>query len=302
MRAINTLLISFIVSISAWNSISAQELVVHGRFLQDSVKIGDDVVYSLTARYPQVLNILFPDSTQDFFPFEYHQRRYFPTRTESGISYDSVVYYFRTFETDRIQTLSLPVFVIHPGDCTAVNANADSLHLVQLIRQLPDSVSLNDLPLKETLAFEPIPTPFNYIVLSFIVGSLFIIAGAIWVLFGKKIRKHFQIKRLQRNHHRFLEEFNSGLSKLQTSSTPNNAESTAVLWKKYLEDLESKPYTKLTTKEIVNIIRSDEVKKSLRSIDRAIYGNQDVGAQAFEELRHFAEHEFRKKLEEVMNE
>jgi hypothetical protein len=301
MRDINRLLITFILLISAWNFLSAQELVVHGRFFQDSVRIGDDVVYCLAARYPQQLNILFPDSTENFFPFEYHQRRYFPTRTESGISYDSVVYHLRTFETESIQTLSLPVFVIHSLDCTAVNAKTDSLYLIQLIKELPDSVSLNDLPLKETLAFEPIPTPFNYIILSFIAGSLFIIAGGIWFLFGKKIRRHFQIKRLQKNHHRFLEEFNSGLSKLQTKSLPKIAESTAVLWKKYLEDLESRPYTKLTTKEIVSIIRNDEVKKSLHSIDRAIYGNQDVAPQSFEELRHFAEHEYRKKLEEVMN-
>lgn len=293
---------SWIIVLSIHNIVPAQEIKVHGKFVQDSVKIGEDAAYYLSARYPSELNILFPDSTISFFPFEFHSKKYFPTHTNQGISYDSVVYHLRTFETDTIQVLSLPVYVIHASDCTSVYATPDSIALKALIKNLPDSISLQDLPLKETIAFEPIPTKFNYIILSFIAGVLFLIAGTIWILFGKKIRRHYLIKKLQRNHTRFLEEFNGNISKLQTKPIVTVAESTAVLWKKYLENLESKPYTKLTTKEIVSLIQNEEVKKSLRSIDRAIYGNQDLATQSFEGLKKFAELEFRKKMEEVMNE
>lgn len=293
---------TWIFILSIHNILPAQELEVHGKFVNDSVKIGEDATYYLSARYPAELNILFPDSTISFFPFEYHSKKYFTTRTNQGISYDSVVYRLRTFETDTIQALSLPIYVIHASDCTTVYAASDSIILKVLIKDLPDSISLQNLPLKETVVFEPIPTPFNYIILSFIAGVLFIIAGTIWILFGKKIKRHYQIKKLQRNHTRFLNEFNNNISKLQTKPALGVAESTAVIWKKYLENLESRPYTKLTTKEIVTLIQNEEVKKSLRAIDRAIYGNQDLATQSFEGLKKFAEHEFRKKMEEVMNE
>lgn len=293
---------TWIILLSIHNILPAQELEVKGKFVRDSVKIGEDAAYYLSARYPAELNILFPDSTVSFFPFEYHSKQYFITHTQQGISYDSVVYHLRTFETDTIQTLSLPIYVIHASDCTAVYAAPDSIALKVLINDLPDSISLQNLPLKETVAFEPIPTSFNYIILSFGAGVLCIIAGTIWILFGKKIRRHYQLKRLQRNHSRFLEEFNNNISRLQTKPVLTVAESTAVLWKKYLETLESKPYTKLTTKEIIRLIQNEEVERSLHSIDRSIYGNQGIATQSFEGLKKFAEHEFRKKVEEVMNE
>ncbi len=296
------LIIALFSLIFICHSVCAQELKVNGKFVQDSIKIGEDAAYYLTARYPSELNILFPDSTTSFSPFEFHKRQYFPTKTKGGISYDSVVYHLRTFETDSIQRFSLHVFVIHPADCTLVSAAPDSLILQAMIKNLPDSVSLQDLPLKETIAFEPIPTVFNYVILSFILGVLLVAAAAIWILFGKKIKRHYLIKKLQRNHNRFLEEFTTNLSKLQSRPALTVAESTATLWKKYLENLESKPYTKLTTKEIVRLVENEQVKDSLRSIDRAIYGNQAVNSQSFDGLKDFAEFEFRKKLEAVMHE
>jgi len=296
------LVIALFSLIYIWDSACAQELKVHGKFLQDSIKIGEDAVYYLTARYPSELNILFPDSTTSFLPFEFHKRQYFPTNTKKGISYDSVVYHLRTFETDSIQRFSLYVFAVHPSDCTIVSAAPDSLILKAMIKNLPDSISLQDLPLKETIAFEPIPTVFNYIILSFILGVLLVAAAATWILFGKKIKRHYLIKKLQRNHNRFLEEFTTNLSKLQSKPALTVAESTATLWKRYLENLESKPYTKLTTKEILRLIENEQVKDSLHSIDRAIYGNQMVNTQSFDGLKDFAEFEFRKKLEAVMHE
>ncbi|HEX5171562.1 MAG TPA: hypothetical protein VFW11_20430 [Cyclobacteriaceae bacterium] len=298
----NWFVIAFVISLAIQSSTSAQELKINGGFVQDSIKVGEDVIYYLTARYPRELNILFPDSTVTFFPFEYHTRRYFPTHTDQGISYDSVVFYLRTFETDSIQHLALPVYVIHPQDCTVVSASLDSIAIKALIRNLPDSVSLQDLPLKETVSYETISTTFNYIILTFVLGILLLITATVWTLFGKKIKRFYQIKRLQKNHIRFLEEFNTKLSALQIKPIPAVAESTATLWKKYLENLESRPYTKLTTKEIVALIQNEQVKASLHSIDRAIYGNHDVVARSFDGLINFAENEYRKRLEEVMNE
>ena len=81
----------------------AQDVTVRSGFFKDSLRVGDVTGYYLTARYLSKLNILFPDSAFNFAPFEYDHKKYFPTETEGGKSYDSVVYYLSTFEIDRIQ-------------------------------------------------------------------------------------------------------------------------------------------------------------------------------------------------------
>ena len=280
----------------------AQELIVQGRFLGDSIKIGEEAVYTLGASYPVELNVLFPDSTINTFPFEYRGRKYFQTKTRNGISTDSVVYYYSTFETDSLQYLSLPVYVVHPTDCTAVYASRDSLHLKRVLGVIPDSVKLHDLPLKETVAFENIPTSFGTVLLSLVGGTLLLMAAGGYAVFGKRIRRHYRLARLRRNYATFAESFQANLSRLQSQATSEVAESTIGIWKKYLENLELKPYTKLTTKETIQLLKDDSIRNSLQHIDRSIYGRQPVQVQAFEGLMNFAEHKYRQKLEEVMHE
>src|SRR5690606_24576533 len=90
-------LLSVAVSL-AWPATAQEEPTVRGRFLSDSIRIGEEAIYVLGATYPQNVDVLFPDSTVNTFPFEYARREYFPTVTRNGVSRDSVVYYYRTFE------------------------------------------------------------------------------------------------------------------------------------------------------------------------------------------------------------
>jgi hypothetical protein len=280
----------------------AQQLIVRGRFLADSVKIGGVTGYALSAQYPSELNILFPDSTTNTFPFEYDHRSYFATRTKNGISTDSVVYYFSTFEPDSIQLLSLPVYVVHQMDCTAVYTTPDSLRLRAMIGAIPDSVALHDLPLVETVTYETIPTSFNAVVIALVLGMLMLLVSAGYAIFGKKIMRHYRLNRLRKNHQKFLQGYSLNLSRLRDDASSIMAESTVGMWKKYLENLELTPYTKLTTKETIQLLKDESIKTSLQTIDRSIYGNQAVKVSAFEGLREFADTKFRKKLQEVMNE
>src|SRR5437868_12505441 len=103
----------------------AQEIKVRAKFSGDSVKIGKPVEFYLSAHYPEKLNILFPDSTFSFAPFELQKKIYFPTETKNGVSKDSVMYMLATYEVDSIQTLKLPVFVVNAMDCTQVFSNTD---------------------------------------------------------------------------------------------------------------------------------------------------------------------------------
>ncbi|MFO7257673.1 MAG: hypothetical protein DIU61_008265 [Bacteroidota bacterium] len=293
-------LLSVAVSL-AWPAIAQEEPQVRGRFLTDSIRIGEEAVYVLGATYPQNIDVLFPDSSINTFPFEYARREYFPTVTRNGVSRDSVVYYYRTFEPDSVQTLALPVFVVHERDCTAVYADADSLFLKRIL-VLPDTARLDAVALKETIAFERIPTSFGWVVASAIAGVVMLLAAGGYAVFGKTIRRHYRMRKLRNNFARFMESYTSNLSRLRESASPEVAESTVSLWKKYLEKLELRPYTKLTTKETIQLIRDDSIRQSLQSIDRSIYGGQTVDVKPFEGLMDFARDKFERKMEEVMHE
>src|SRR5688500_10227732 len=80
-----------------------------GLFQEDSVKLGQQVNYLFFHRHSATEEIIFPDSTYNFSPFELVSRQYFPTRTKGGWSHDSVVYTLRTFDIAPVQTLALPV-------------------------------------------------------------------------------------------------------------------------------------------------------------------------------------------------
>lgn len=57
---------------------NAQGVRVENGFLNDSVKVGQPVQFYLTARYPAHLDIIFPDSTYNFSPFELLQKNISP--------------------------------------------------------------------------------------------------------------------------------------------------------------------------------------------------------------------------------
>ena len=62
--------------------VSAQEVTVQGTFHADRVKIGDVIPFSLTATHSSDKILIFPDSSFSFKPFEFEERKYFPTRTQ----------------------------------------------------------------------------------------------------------------------------------------------------------------------------------------------------------------------------
>lgn len=280
---------------------TAQEIKVSGGFMKDSIRIGESVGYYLSAAYPQSLTVLFPDSTFSFAPFEFSSKKIFPTNTVNGTSRDSVVYYLTTFEIDKVQVLDLPVFVTSARDCTAYQPSPDSIYLVELVPNPPDSVKAQNLPLKTNTLYEKVFKQFNYIIALIAGGVLLILAIFTWIVFGKRIIKYFRMKKLKQGHLKFLHAFTGQFEQLATVFSRERAEATVSIWKKYLEHLEQKPYTKLTTRETIALEGDERLGSNLQMIDRAIYGNQAHVHESFEELKKFAEERFLKKLEEVKN-
>ncbi|MBL7834830.1 MAG: hypothetical protein JNK18_12795 [Cyclobacteriaceae bacterium] len=279
---------------------SAQEIKVTSGFVEDSVAIGEPLSYYLTARYPERVMALFPDSTYTFTPFEFSRKKFFPTKTTDGISYDSAVYTLSTFEIDPTQFLSLPVYVTTARDCTAFESDPDSIYLIEQIK-IPagDTVALKNLTLKSNTLYERVRMQFNTVILMIVLGVLLIAAIIVWIFFGKKIVRYFRVRKLEKNYKKFLDVFTGQIDEAAKTFSTQKSEEALSTWKKYLEQLERKPYTKLTTREIVKIDDDKMLAESLAAIDRAIYGNQQTAIEPLQSLKVIAGKRFSKKIEQL---
>lgn len=278
-----------------------EEVQVRGGFLSDSLKIGEQTAFYLVARYPSNLTVLFPDSTHSFAPFEYENKEYFMTRTTDGISADSTVYYLTTFEVDRTQYLSLPVYVVQAQDSTTIETLSDSVRITQLVTEIPDTVGVAQLPLKMNTTYQKVFYNFNFWMMVIILAAILVIAVVVWIVFGKRIKRYFRARRLEKNHVQFLERYNALLSQLKTTFSSLTTESALAAWKKYMEQLESRPYTKLTTRETLGLIREPALREPLSRIDRAIYGHETTVIDSLENLKTFADQQFKRKMKEVQH-
>jgi hypothetical protein len=279
---------------------TAQSVTVRSGFVPDSVTIGDKAAYYLTATYPRKLTVLFPDTTYSFQPFEFQSKKYFPTKTRDSISYDSTIYFLSTFEVDSVQYLQLPVFILHQQDCTVLSSTRDSVILKQLVTfPLPDTLKAENLPLKTNTDYEEVSWLLNYPLLLIMVGILVLALILVWIFFGKKIRKHFAVKRLQKEHTRFLESYNQKAEAIRNLFSAKSTEDLLSLWKKYMEGIDARPYTKLTSKETALLLQNEGLGNQLRQLDAAIYGHNTNVLESVENLRQHATQRFQQKLEEV---
>ena len=279
-------------------SVHGQEVSIQGSFLKDTVKIGEEVPYSLSVLYPRSYNIIFPDSTHDYQPFEYHKREYFQTTSDSVSSFDSVIYYLSTFEIDSVQYLQLPVYIKQEDDSAAIYTAPDSINLFYIIQEMPDSVKL-----KENTSFFEISDKFNYPVFMIILGTLLLAALIGLMFFGKRLSRWIRILIMRRKHKRFVNKFYLKLEALRDNRAGVDPEDILGDWKKYMEKLEMEPYTKLTTKELIGLHADQRLKDNLRSIDRYIYGNikEKPLHEHFEKLLEYSIERYDVRLKELRN-
>jgi hypothetical protein len=123
-----------------------------------------------------------------------------------------------------------------------------------------------------------------------------------YFLFGKIIQEKYQLYKLKKAYKRFTKKYVKQLDDL-INNKHHNPEEILIHWKKYMEDLENRPYTKQTSKEIVLNTQNEPLKISLRSIDRSIYGNfrdQDL-IHSFQFLSEYSEDRYNKKVQEVIH-
>ncbi|MFN8354044.1 MAG: hypothetical protein U0Y10_06360 [Spirosomataceae bacterium] len=254
--------------LSLWLSVSvAMAQRPNGKFLSDTIKIGYPIQFALSYRHPADQEVFFPDTNWTFRPFDCIKREFFTTQTDQRGSLDSVVYTLVSFEVDKVQQLSLPIFVWSKRDCTAVYSPADSVVLHELISGNPAKLSL-----KADTHLLHVEQQTNYpLILLVIIGSLLIGVIIFW-LFGETIRRQIRFFQLRRRHSDFLRSFQRLQRGIAGKAGIGNVEKSVVLWKKYVERLEQKPFSSFTTKEITDNIPDERLADALRQIDVTIYG------------------------------
>ncbi len=241
-----------------------------GKFLSDSVKVGLPVQYALSYRHKATADVFFPDSAYNFAPFEMVKREYFNTVTDQNGSLDSVVYTLISFEVTPVQELSLPVYVRAKRDCTRVFAPMDYVVLNSIIKT---NTNIDTLSLKKDTRLIPIAQQVNFPLIFLIIIGLLLIIGMVFWFFGKPIRRQvrlFNFKRRYDDFRKLFQRLSRGTD--DAKKRLENIEKAVVLWKKYIERIENKPFTTFTTKEILDNLKDNRLSDALREIDATVYG------------------------------
>ncbi len=273
-----------------------QEIVVKGAFVNDSIRIGEPVQYWLTARYPAPVDLFLPDSTYNFSPFEFFNRTFFETKVLGDQAYDSVVYSLQSFEIDPVQYLRLPGVVYNKKDTLRVFASLDSIYFREMVPVATDTTAL-----KVNTQYQRLARQFNSPLVMILLVILVVIGLIVLLVFGKKIKRHFQLKRMAKVHGQFTHDMQDLIEKLKLSGDPEVAEHALTLWKKYQERIEKQPFSKLTSKEIVAYDFAAELFEPLRMIDRCVYG-KIPSAKVFQDFQHlegFSDLRYKHSVEQI---
>ncbi|MGY6545029.1 hypothetical protein [Arthrospiribacter ruber] len=247
-----------------------QQIEVEGYFLQDSAKIGERVPYILKASYGKGYNVVFPDSTYDYSPFELLEKKTYISHTDEGITIDSAVYYISNFSLDPITRFSLPVFEVFKYDSLVHTPNEASLALQLVIDEIPQELSF-----RENNVYQPISTDFNYPLWTAVFVGILVLAGLLTFFFGKSIQRKWQIYQEKRKYKRFTKRWEKAEKDFATNPDMDHADELLGLWKTYMEHLKNKPFRDWTTTEISEFLENKEIIKDFREIELIIYAGKE---------------------------
>jgi hypothetical protein len=269
-----------------------------GYFLLDSIKIGEPVKYSLSFSHAPDMELLLPDSNYNFFPFEFISKEYFPTRTKNGISSDSAVFHLRTFEIEKKITLSLPVFIISEEDSIYQYAAADTVYLKELIPG-----EYKTLRLKENTDYNKVEKRYNYPYAIALYGGSAIVILVSFFFLGEPVKRRYRSFIFRRTHLSFIRNYKRLEKEFVEFKSHSSIEQALSIWKTYLSKLEDKPINTYTTTEIISLFSKEDLKLSLQTIDRAIYGGlvSDEAVKALKSLRKFSNKRYLKRKKEIGN-
>ena len=250
------------------NNIFSQEIDYNIFFKEESVKIGDSITLISTLKYPKNIEIIQPDSSYKFIPFEFLDKIVFESSSSNNIIFDSTIYILQTFELDSIQSIYLKSYIINTSDSLEILSNTDKIRTISLVNEKNSKTKTNTL-------LEKINSIFNSKKFSIITGVIFSVLVLIYLLFRKKINKYFKIKRIKSETDFFKNEFDTILSSYLNTNDIMFLENLLLKWKRFMEKLSKKPYSSSTSSEISLFNKNIKIIKTLKEIDRCIYSENE---------------------------
>lgn len=299
MRNVPGRTIAFVIWILAVSQSFAQQISVSGGFLEDSLKLGENIHYWMTAEYPPQVELILPDTTYKFSPFEFSAKEYFRSKLKNNLICDSAVYTLQSYEIDEVQYLGLSAFVLDElGDSTRIEVSEDSILFHSLVPLATDTTQL-----KTNLDYQLVHTQFNYPVLWIIIGCLLVTGLVIYFAFGSKIRKKLLLRKLKKEYIKFSEQLTIQIRSLKEQPRQEDAEHLLTEWKRFLEKLENKPFSKLTTKEIMAMEHTKELNGTLKKIDRCVYGGivNETIYKDFQAIEDFTQYRYSVITDQIKN-
>lgn len=263
-------IIVFLFLLAVSLPISAQKVQVKGYFTQDSAQLGERVGYVLKASYPQSAQLIFPDSTFDFSPFVFLEKKTFVSATSDGITQDSAVYFLSNFSLEPSSYLALPVYELNRYDSITHYTSEAELKLKLNLDSIPEQ-----LQFKENNVYQTLDKPFNWFVFSAITIGIILIIAILFFVFAERIKRLFRRNREKLRWVQFERKWKKLSDLLQQNPNQTLADEAIGLWKGYLEHLRGQPIQEWTSSEIAAALDDKEVFKALRSIDVIIYAGAE---------------------------
>lgn len=279
-------------------SLNAQKIEYKGYFIKENKTIGDTIYFISTINYPKNIEIIQPDSSNDYKTFEYIDKLIFPSLKIEDRVLDSTIYLLRTFNTDTIQSLKLSSYIINNNDSLKITSTEDNLIISNQIKKIDQS-----LKVKYNTILSKINKLINYKYVTYIIAIILLIIGLTYILFGKKIVIFFKIHRLKKAFKSFETKFQKQQMIYKKEKSKNEIEKLLVIWKVFMEFISNKTYLSSTTKEIEKFNSNKKIISSLKEFDKNIYSpNKNIlESKDINNLFNEAKHNFNVKLKNIKN-
>ena len=291
------LILSLLILQSSY-SLNAQKIEYKGYFIKENKTIGDTIYFISTINYPKNIEIIQPDSSNDYKTFEYIDKLIFPSLKIEDRVLDSTIYLLRTFNTDTIQSLKLSSYIINNNDSLKITSTEDNLIISNQIQKIDQS-----LKVKYNTILSKINKLINYKYVTYIIAVILLIIGLTYILFGKKIIIFFKIHRLKKAFKSFENKFEKQQIIYKKEKSKNEIEKLLIIWKVFMEFISNKTYLSSTTKEIKKFNNNKKIITSLKEFDKNIYSpNKNIlESKDINNLLYEAKHNFNVKLKKIKN-
>ena len=291
------LILSLLIVQSTY-SLNAQKIEYKGYFIKENKTIGDTIYFISTINYPKNIEIIQPDSSNDYKTFEYIDKLIFPSLKIEDRVLDSTIYLLRTFNTDTIQSLKLSSYIINNSDSLKITSTEDNIIISNQIKNIDQS-----LKVKYNTILSKINKLINYKYATYIITIILLIIGLTYILFGKKIVIFFKIHKLKKAFKSFETKFQKQQIIYKKEKSKNDIEKLLVIWKVFMEFISNKTYLSSTTKEIEKFNSNKKIINSLKEFDKTIYSpnKNTLESKDINNLFNEATHNFNLKLENIKN-